>query len=39
MPKKALKYDLFQNFKIEIFIIEYFPKIPLEINSTHHFYV
>ena len=38
MPNKALKYALFKKFKTKIFIIEYFPKIPLEMNFTHPFY-
>ena len=33
MPEKALKYALFKNL-----ILEYFPKIPSEMNSTHPFY-
>ena len=38
MPEKALKYALFQKFKNKIFIFEYFPKLRLEMNSTHPFF-
>ena len=36
--KKASKFDLFQKCKTKIFIFEYFPKLPSEMNSTHTFY-
>ena len=39
MPEKCLlKYDLFPKFKTKIFIFEYFPKMPSEMNSKHPFY-
>ena len=39
MPEKCLlKYDLFPKFKTKIFIFEYFPKMPSEMNSLHPFY-
>ena len=38
MPKKPYNMPFFKKFKTKIFIFEYFPKIPLEMNSTHPFY-
>ena len=36
--KKPYNMDFFKKFKTKIFIFEYYPKIPLEMNSTHPFY-
>ena len=38
MPEKALNMPSLKKFKTKIFIFEYFPKIPSELNSTHPFY-